>query len=233
MHSFWLRPPAPSISPSTPRRAVELAGYLRRVTSADLPIGGTAAHRILTGAGACAPEIRRRLDRMNRDAYVIETQPDGALCLAGNRKDGTAFAVYRFLEEFAGVRWHWPGELGEVVPHRPSLSVGKVSIQAEPAVVWRDLGPGGALWGPNASSACPGSTRRRRSSGSGGTVSAANGSTAATPSARSFRRRNSAPFTRNTSRWWTASATGGTSTASTARSRARRTPTSSASPPGT
>ena len=36
---------------------------------------------------------------------------------------GTAFAVYTFLEEDLGVRWLWPGELGEAVPRMPTISL--------------------------------------------------------------------------------------------------------------
>lgn len=128
--------------------AAELITYLGRVTGADLATGAPGGDRILVGGSVCAPEIRQLIEQMGRDGYLIKTQSDGALCLAGSGSDGTAFAVYRFLEEFAGVRWLWPGELGEVVPRRPTLGIGRVSIREEPAFVWRDLGPGGALWGP-------------------------------------------------------------------------------------
>ena len=36
---------------------------------------------------------------------------------------GTLYAVYDFLEREMGVRWLWPGELGEVVPKRTELTV--------------------------------------------------------------------------------------------------------------
>ena len=68
--------------------------------------------------------------------------------LAGNGRDGTFFAVDAFLEQFVEIRWLWPGELGELVPNQPSLRIGAVAVEHQPAYVWRDLGPGGALWGP-------------------------------------------------------------------------------------
>lgn len=36
---------------------------------------------------------------------------------------GTLFAVYEFLDKRLGVRWLWPGRLGEVVPKQKSLRV--------------------------------------------------------------------------------------------------------------
>ncbi|HUS08480.1 MAG TPA: DUF4838 domain-containing protein, partial [Bryobacteraceae bacterium] len=69
------------------------------------------------------------------------------IALAGKGREGTSLAVYRFLERYAGVRWLWPGELGEVVRPRPTITVENAAIEQEPAYLWRDLGPGGALWG--------------------------------------------------------------------------------------
>lgn len=37
---------------------------------------------------------------------------------------GTLFAVYEFLERQMGVRWLWPGELGEFIPRQETISSG-------------------------------------------------------------------------------------------------------------
>ena len=55
----------------------------------------------------------------------------------GTPECATAFAVYSFLERAAGVRWYFPGPMGEIVPHRPDLSVGAVDVADEPAMVCR------------------------------------------------------------------------------------------------
>ncbi len=34
---------------------------------------------------------------------------------------GTSLAVYEFIERYLGVRWLWPGELGEDIPNAPSV----------------------------------------------------------------------------------------------------------------
>jgi len=36
---------------------------------------------------------------------------------------GTLMAVYDFLEEQLGVRWVWPGETGEIIPQRPTITI--------------------------------------------------------------------------------------------------------------
>lgn len=42
---------------------------------------------------------------------------------ANRHTRGTAYAVYNFLEQDLGVRWLWPGELGEVVPQMKTVTV--------------------------------------------------------------------------------------------------------------
>jgi hypothetical protein len=131
--------------------AGELVRYIEKGSGAKLrivPRRPAAGPAILVGAAACPPEVRESLKRLDGDGYVIRTLPNGALALAGKGRDGTAFAVYEFLEKFAGLRWLWPGDLGEVVPRRADLRVPQTAIERAPAYLWRDLGPGGALWGP-------------------------------------------------------------------------------------
>src|SRR4051794_34322925 len=67
---------------------------------------------------AAAPEaVQTRLRDLKGDAFVIDASGD-TLVLAGKGHDGTSCAVYELLERFAGARWLWPGELGEVIPRR-------------------------------------------------------------------------------------------------------------------
>ena len=106
--------------------AEELVHYVQEASGAKLPIdtGATAgALRILVGAESCPPQIRKALGDLPADGFLIRSLPGNALVLAGNGEDGTAFAVYAFLEKVAGIRWLWPGELGEDVPKNSHLSV--------------------------------------------------------------------------------------------------------------
>jgi Domain of unknown function (DUF4838) len=127
--------------------AAELSRYIERATGVKLPAAGNLPVTVQVGCGPCPADVQARLRGLGRDGYVIESRP-GSILLAGNGRDGTAFAIYDFLERYAGVRWLWPGDLGEIVPHAASLRVPPVSIATSPAFVWRNLGPGGALWGP-------------------------------------------------------------------------------------
>lgn len=129
--------------------AAELISYVKRITGAQLavrvrPTPGRAA--ILIGPSLAPEAAGARLRSLRRDGFVVEASGD-TIVLAGNEREGTCFAVYEFLERFAGVRWLWPGDTGEVVPRRSTLVVENTAIVREPAFVWRYLGPGGALWG--------------------------------------------------------------------------------------
>jgi len=52
-------------------------------------------------------------------------------------RHGTLFAVYDFLEKNVGVRWYWPGDLGEVVPARSSVSVDALDYRENPDFEYR------------------------------------------------------------------------------------------------
>ncbi|MFB3826629.1 MAG: DUF4838 domain-containing protein [Bryobacteraceae bacterium] len=132
--------------------AGELVKYVRKTSGAALQVVSApeknAGVRIYVGPGVCPEASRNRLERLRAGGYLVEALPDGRIVLAGKGRHGTSFAVYEFLERFAGVRWLWPGDLGEVAPKRPTIEVAPVSLAREPAFLWRGLGPGGALWGP-------------------------------------------------------------------------------------
>ncbi len=132
--------------------AQELVRYVERATGARLPIASSAGSvtgtRILVGDSVSPPNVRRQLEKLQPDGYIIRVSPDYSIILAGQKRHGTSFAVYQFLERFLGVRWLWPGEIGEVVPATKNLALELSSSTEEPAYLWRSLGPGGALWGP-------------------------------------------------------------------------------------
>src|SRR5688572_23403392 len=131
--------------------AEELVRYLKQATGADLPVRAQRERgrpAVLIGTSAAPDALKARLARLGRDGFVVDTTGD-TIVLAGNGYDGTRFAVYEFLEQVAGIRWLWPGEVGEVVPRVATLRAPDMAMAKEPAFVWRFLGPGGALWGPH------------------------------------------------------------------------------------
>lgn len=139
-------------APAVEQAAVdELVRYLQKATGVELPVRSVrsgARPAVLVGLSVSPEAIRRRVLRLDGEGYVVDARGD-TVVLAGNGREGTLFAVYEFLERVAGIRWLWPGAVGEVVPRHRSLSMADAEIVKEPAFLWRWFGPGGALWGPH------------------------------------------------------------------------------------
>ncbi|NMA41981.1 MAG: DUF4838 domain-containing protein [Oligosphaeraceae bacterium] len=50
----------------------------------------------------------------------------------------TLFGVYDFLERVAGIRWYFPGKMGTYVPRSPVLTVEKLDLIENPAMMFRN-----------------------------------------------------------------------------------------------
>jgi len=72
---------------------------------------------------------------------VVAWACDGknALRLAGNNVESLWLAVYAFLEEVVDCRWFFPGELGEDIPKRKQLRLGKLDVTKTPSFAARDF----------------------------------------------------------------------------------------------
>jgi len=141
--------------------AEELVYHLERATGAKLPIA-KESERPRDGAmlfvGRCQATADAGIDtaglppngfilRLVGDQFFLAgDDSDGppAWILHNNRtRVGTLFAVYEFLERHLQVRWLWPGELGEVIPHRTDIVIDAWDQTGAPAFVharWRDGG---------------------------------------------------------------------------------------------
>ncbi|MCC6580393.1 MAG: DUF4838 domain-containing protein, partial [Phycisphaeraceae bacterium] len=143
--------------------ADELRYHAKKATGAELAI---------QSVGVTLPEGMGEV-RLGRAAHgVIEmddsSQPANAfavvcdervLCIAGNDGEGspladdvsagTLFGVYEVLETHFGVRWLWPGELGEVVSTCENWSVPAMRMSEQPRLLHTRLrtGHGNALTG--------------------------------------------------------------------------------------
>jgi hypothetical protein len=104
-------------------------------------IGGTQA--------AAKAKINKKSLAM--DSRVIRTVKDGIILTGGDRDGyyvghqwsatchGTLYAVYDFLEHDLGVLWLWPGELGEVIPQKKVLKIGKIDRAGQEKLMARRL----------------------------------------------------------------------------------------------
>ncbi len=129
--------------------ATGLQTYVKKISGALLPlveddrdINGTM---VLVGPTRITSRAGVDLGRLKPGGFVVKTV-GGSLVVIGKDDEGTQFAVSELLEVL-GVRWYWPGELGEVVPRMTMIIVDPLDIAQSPDFAWRDRGPGGALWG--------------------------------------------------------------------------------------
>lgn len=142
------------ITPDNPvpvvlRAAEELQYHVRKATGAELPIfpesRTPSACKGLIYLGDCQATRKAGIEtaKLAPAGFVIRLIGQD-LFLAGNDSNGpignrwtatwhgTLFAVYEFLETEMGVRWLWPGELGEVIPARTDLILTACEHAGEP-----------------------------------------------------------------------------------------------------
>ncbi len=141
---------ADDASPAVRSAAEELQKYLVKISGAKVPLRPASAAPtgtlILVGDGPRVRAAGVSAAQLGPEGYRIKTA-GGNLVLIGADEAGVQFAVYAFLDKHLGVRWLWPGELGEVVPQRAVIAVAALDEAKAPDFKWRNRGPGGALWG--------------------------------------------------------------------------------------
>ena len=130
----------PNASPAEAFAAQELAGYLTAVTGAPFSVGPVDAGAPTLIAAAterlAAAGIALDIQPLPRDAYHILSVGDDVV-IAGHSSCSALFGAYHFLERYVGCRWYMPGELGEVLPQRPDLSVPRLNERRVPAFEYR------------------------------------------------------------------------------------------------
>lgn len=88
--------------------------------------------------------------RLDRDGFFIRTDGDRILLLGqddpagrpergGRFERGTLFAVYDFLERFAGVRYYFPGEIGTLAPRQERLLLPEIDLVERPDNTYRRI----------------------------------------------------------------------------------------------
>jgi hypothetical protein len=125
----------------------------RNITTEDLPSDG---FRILTGESwiiiAGKDYVGPPLVGYD-NPYRINESYNSDLKLSAFGDTGTLQGVYEFLRQYGGVRWYMPGELGEIVPTKPQITVPSLDLTKAPAFEQRyayfcffQNSPTDALW---------------------------------------------------------------------------------------
>ncbi len=125
------------------RAAKELQYHVQEASGATLDIVRESAEfpakqgSIYLGACRATKQAGIVTDKLSRNGFLIKTVGKDIFLVgrdtagpwtANNwpNEHGTLQAVYNFLDRQMGVRWLWPGKLGEVIPKRSTISVGKL-----------------------------------------------------------------------------------------------------------
>jgi len=166
--------------PDKPRPVVtfaaeELRYHVHVATGATLPIrnenvvSANAAGLLVLGpcqrtaaAGVQVDDLPPnafRIKLSNGNLYLVGRDSGGSVLDSRNIQGrlhnnmtavGTLLAVYEFLDRQLGVRWLWPGKLGEVIPKRKSIQVSRWDQTYRPPLVTTRLrdwdGRKGAGW---------------------------------------------------------------------------------------
>jgi len=130
----------------------QLQDFVARATGAKLPIIYDKIQAPAIVIGACDLARQNGLDpaKMPIEGFAIKTIADHVLIVGRDEaigpahSEGTAYGVREFLERFVGVRWYYPGELGQSVPKTPILSIPPVWLEDAPVfrmrVMWPPMG---------------------------------------------------------------------------------------------
>ena len=133
--------------------ATELVYHVEKATGVRLPVVREGelpkepASRVYLGTTEAA-KAHIEVAEISSDSFVLRTVGD-SLYVVGRDSDGsplspdtragTLFGVYQLLEDVLGVRWLWPGELGEHVPAARTVSVPPLDKTVAPRLVIRRL----------------------------------------------------------------------------------------------
>ena len=132
--------------------AYELQYHVKAATGADLRIVRenealpTGAHVFLGHCNAAKPMWFDPADALGnqyvikeigKDLYIVGKDAPGDP-LSDDTKSGTLFGVYDLLENNMGVKWLWPGKLGEVIPksRTATFSVPVNGKTVKPRLLW-------------------------------------------------------------------------------------------------
>ena len=136
--------------------ARDLSHWLKLETGADVAVlsesqtesraySDKRTAEILVGDTLRGRKLGLDPDKLDLEEIEIKTFP-GVLAILvddqrpdGLRLEGTAFAVSVFAKRYMGIRFLWPGELGEAAPKRETVKIESISYRFKPALRKREI----------------------------------------------------------------------------------------------
>ena len=143
----------PSKAPQVVRyAATELQHHIQKASATELPIveePDAASHQgVHVYLGDCRATRDAGIDsdslplescvlRAKENTVFVAGRDQGGDPLDQNLSAGTLFGVYELLDTSMGVRWLWPGELGEFVPKADTVAIEDADRVVKPRLVQR------------------------------------------------------------------------------------------------
>lgn len=126
----------------------ELRTRIRKSTGVELPIVDAEQLEslnlpkthvlVLIGPGPMTEALGIRGGDFEKEAYRVAAI-DNRLVLTGAGNASLLYAVSYFLDEYVGVRYLWPGDLGTYVPKRDTIELPAVDVTRRPEAEQRRL----------------------------------------------------------------------------------------------
>ncbi len=147
--------------PSARHAAHELAEYIEKTSGARLQIieglpDPVPPHAIWVGIQPVVKELFPRVDfDFRHPEETLVAADSNHLVIAGRDRragevwveHGTANAIYTFIQDYLGVRWLWPGPLGEDVLRRETIALAPFTHRFHPTFLSRDVFIHAERWG--------------------------------------------------------------------------------------
>lgn len=112
----------------------DLSRCLSKALGVDVPTVNTLA-QAKTPLTIVIGDVSANLP-LQRDGYAIRTYRN-SVHITGVSDYGIANGIYTFLMDYVGVRWFSPGDLYEVIPKNPGLTLPDVNVAKNPDLAYR------------------------------------------------------------------------------------------------
>ena len=131
------------------RSAIERASgaEIRVIDAAGIVDLSDSMVRILVDPDLASSHCGVGIDDLQEEEFRIKSVDNSIAILAKDLSRGpksrhslvTTWAFSYLLDRYVGVRWLWPGDLGTVVPRRPTIRLPSLDIRWQPALVRRSF----------------------------------------------------------------------------------------------
>ena len=121
----------------------DLAAYFKKMSGAKVDVvtapraDGDQRIPILVGELATARFGPPGKSAPYKQGFRVVVSPTG-VGLSGESALATSYAIYELLDRL-GCRWYMPSELGEVVPHLPTIALAELDFSSAPGTVFRGI----------------------------------------------------------------------------------------------